>query len=214
MRGLKAKDLVAMVDFIYDGEAKIHQEDLEGFLTLAEELQLKGLARAEKEGEVLKENIPDQKKFKTMILKTERNVRDLFEPTSSENNMTNWENTLVPVNKERSVIHEIENLEETIDSMIVEVNDGIINRRCNVCGKTTKCGTPKRAMTRHIETHIEGVSHTCIQCGKLARSSLALTTHISHLCFDTTIKGQTIVPDGYNRNLQYTRKYVKNNVFQ
>ena len=35
-----------------------------------------------------------------------------------------------------------------------------------------------------------------------------------HLCFNTTKKGQTIVPDWYNRNLQYTRKYVKNNVFQ
>ena len=44
MRGLKAKDLVAIVDFIYHGEASIYQEDLDGFLALAEELQLKGLA--------------------------------------------------------------------------------------------------------------------------------------------------------------------------
>ena len=45
MRGLKAKDLVAIVDFIYHGEADIYQEDLDGFLAIAEELQLKGLAR-------------------------------------------------------------------------------------------------------------------------------------------------------------------------
>ena len=44
MRGLQAKDLVAMVDFIYYGEANIYQEDLDGFLALAEELQLKGLS--------------------------------------------------------------------------------------------------------------------------------------------------------------------------
>ena len=44
MRGLKAKDLVAIVDFIYHGEANICQEDLDGFLALAEEFQLKGLA--------------------------------------------------------------------------------------------------------------------------------------------------------------------------
>ena len=43
MRGLKAKDLVAIVDFIYHGEANIYQEDLDEFLALAEELQLKGL---------------------------------------------------------------------------------------------------------------------------------------------------------------------------
>ena len=43
MRGMKAKDLIAIVDFIYHGEANVYQEDLEGFLALAEELQLKGL---------------------------------------------------------------------------------------------------------------------------------------------------------------------------
>ena len=49
MRGLKAKDLVAIVDFIYQGEANIYQEDLDAFLALAEELQLKGLAPSEEE---------------------------------------------------------------------------------------------------------------------------------------------------------------------
>ena len=44
MRGLKFSDLVAMVDFIYEGEAKIFQEDLERFLSLAGELELKGLS--------------------------------------------------------------------------------------------------------------------------------------------------------------------------
>ena len=35
MKGLQAKDLVAIVDFIYHGEANIFQEDLDGFLALA-----------------------------------------------------------------------------------------------------------------------------------------------------------------------------------
>ena len=182
MRGLKVKDLDAIVDFIYNGEANIHQEDLDGFLALAEELQLKGLAGAEKEQDVLKENIPATKNLNTGSLKTEGNMQDLFEQASTLENTTNWKNALVLkealVPKERSLVSfnpEIENLEDSIE----EVNDGIINRRCTVCGKTTKCGTPKRAMTRHIETHIEGVSHTCNQCGKVSRSSHALTTHIS-----------------------------------
>ena len=46
MRGLKAKDMMSVVDFIYHGEANIYQEDLDGFLALAEDLQLKGLARS------------------------------------------------------------------------------------------------------------------------------------------------------------------------
>ena len=46
MRGLKATDLEAIIDFIYQGEANIYQEDLEAFLVLAEVLQLKGLAQS------------------------------------------------------------------------------------------------------------------------------------------------------------------------
>ena len=43
MRGLKFDDLSAIVDFLYHGEANVLQENLDSFLTLAQELQLKGL---------------------------------------------------------------------------------------------------------------------------------------------------------------------------
>ena len=43
MRGVKADELVAIVDFLYFGEANVNQESLEAFLGLAEELRLKGL---------------------------------------------------------------------------------------------------------------------------------------------------------------------------
>ena len=43
MRALRSEDLVAMVDFLYLGEANIFQENLNSFLALADELQLKGL---------------------------------------------------------------------------------------------------------------------------------------------------------------------------
>ena len=43
MRGLKFEDLLAIVDFIYCGEANVFQENLDSFLTTAKELQLKGL---------------------------------------------------------------------------------------------------------------------------------------------------------------------------
>ena len=43
MRGLKSEDLVAIMDFLYCGEANVLQENLDPFLALAEELRLKGL---------------------------------------------------------------------------------------------------------------------------------------------------------------------------
>ena len=43
MRGISTIQLNAVVDFIYHGEVNINQDDLDAFLNLAEELQLKGL---------------------------------------------------------------------------------------------------------------------------------------------------------------------------
>ena len=43
MRGVRSDTLTALVDFLYYGEANVYQEDLDTFLAIAEELQLKGL---------------------------------------------------------------------------------------------------------------------------------------------------------------------------
>ena len=43
MRGMKSDDILAIVDFLCRGEANVHQENLESFLAIAQELQLKGL---------------------------------------------------------------------------------------------------------------------------------------------------------------------------
>ena len=46
LRGIEARDLASVLDFIYHGQANVYQEDLQNFLTLAQELQLKGLQEA------------------------------------------------------------------------------------------------------------------------------------------------------------------------
>merc|ERR1712129_95974 len=43
MRGLKSEDLMALVDFLYFGDANVYQENLDSFLAIADELKLKGL---------------------------------------------------------------------------------------------------------------------------------------------------------------------------
>ena len=43
MRGIKYENLLAIVDFLYCGEANVFQENLDSFLAIAEELKLKGL---------------------------------------------------------------------------------------------------------------------------------------------------------------------------
>ena len=43
MKNICTKDLQYAVNFLYHGKLKILQEDLDGFISLTEELQLKGL---------------------------------------------------------------------------------------------------------------------------------------------------------------------------
>ena len=43
MRRVKYNELTAIMDFLYRGEANVFQNDLDSFLAIAEELQLKGL---------------------------------------------------------------------------------------------------------------------------------------------------------------------------
>merc|ERR1712133_78574 len=43
LRGFHSQDLLAILDFLYFGEANVYQENLDSFLAIADELKLKGL---------------------------------------------------------------------------------------------------------------------------------------------------------------------------
>ena len=75
MRGLKFEDLVSVIDFLYYGEADVFQENLDSFLGVADELQLKGLKKEKKD----KERTPSNS-FKRKATRTSQSfkVPDLF----------------------------------------------------------------------------------------------------------------------------------------
>ena len=52
MRGMESEDLCAIIDFLYCGETNVSQENLDSFLAIAEELQLKGLMRQRNDKEM------------------------------------------------------------------------------------------------------------------------------------------------------------------
>ena len=187
MRGLKAKDLVAILDFIYQGEANIFQDDLEAFLSLAEELQLKGLTGSSNSS-VVEDNTDVPKVMPRNIKKTEtKKERKTFQPPELDNQVmienvdqVNYiDNSIVQVDPGRTMVavdSSIEDVKSKIYSLMEKFSNGQYNWKCTVCGKP---GKDRANMARHIESHIEGVSYPCEKCGKSSRSANALSVHVS-----------------------------------
>merc|ERR1712129_267604 len=61
MRGMSSEDLNPILDFLYYGETKVTNENLNAFLAIAQELQLKGLPRNTNGAE--NRNFNDEKMF-------------------------------------------------------------------------------------------------------------------------------------------------------
>merc|ERR1712129_117587 len=81
MRGMKSENLLAIVDFLYFGETNVYQNNLDSFLAVAEELQLKGLmgSGATKDAEdVIKQTTPQKKTIK------EKQSRKTFKNITSD----------------------------------------------------------------------------------------------------------------------------------
>merc|ERR1719319_1713874 len=186
MRGLKSEDLVAMIDFLYFGEANIYQENLDSFLAVAEELQLKGLMGSGAEEEEVKnikpktKNKPAQQRTYTQqdgITPDIHNSVETLEPSPP------LEGTVAVT--DYTVAADLQDLDDKIKSMmmfsenIVGGSQGNKRKRiCKVCGKEDTL----RNISDHIEAnHITGVSHTCIICGKITRSRDALRQHKAKL---------------------------------
>ena len=192
MRGLKSKDLSAIVDFIYHGEANISPEDLDGFLALAEELKLQGITGpndntgekiwnsqthkiSKQSMEILEQdsspdsNILDKYVLDKYIHEQIATTAKQFDYISATDKFE--DNSIASVKSDKitaPVDPENKDLHAKIASFMENVNDGERNKwRCTVCGKTTSL---KGDIKRHVEIHIEGISYPCNICETVSRS--------------------------------------------
>ena len=189
MRGIKSSDLASLVDFLYYGEVIIPQEDLNDFLALSEELQLKGLVGEEEANmSITNTTVKPNSKFKTKVAATiQSHIKEFpkeeydvaFESHSLlmgplKRNDTNLQTT------EISNIVMDEDLKQKMDDLI-EKNG--VNWSCKVCGKVANKTNIswKRNLQRHTQIHIEGLSYTCNLCGKEFRCKVYLDKHISNI---------------------------------
>ena len=187
MRGVKFENLMAIVDFLYLGETNILQENLDSFLAIAEELQLKGLMGQNKE-DIVKSEVFERSP-KTPLL---TNTRQVFiqEPIISKSQKYFKFDEQRPLNDDTdeniasttNFSGDTQDLDEKVRSLMGRSKNcdtegwkkGYV---CKVCGKEGQSINVKS----HIESnHLEGVSVPCNECEKTFRSRNALSKHMKN----------------------------------
>ena len=175
------EDLNNIMDYMYNGEVHVYQDDLDRFLTIAQRFKLQGLLGVSPSEELIEGYkvvdvpvVPDLKVeiyedyLRKITPSSEGDMRK-FTPTSDEN--VAKEKVISPISAEN-----IFEIEEKINEFLVKMDSG--NFKCTICGKE---GNRSRNVKNHIETHMEGLSFPCGSCEKSFRSRIGLYNHsLSH----------------------------------
>ena len=170
MKGIKFEDLQAMVDFLYRGEANVFQENLESFLSIAEELKLKGLSGLQDDSE--KKTEPNQSEMITKpTFKRERPIlsqEDIHVASKDEKVETGNVNQERAISVQNFISEDLQELDVKVKTMMVKSQNRISSGRqvafiCKVCGKVGHSIN----IRDHIEAnHLEGISLPCDLCEK------------------------------------------------
>ena len=169
------------------------QDNLDGFLAIAEELQLQGLTeQAHNDMDACEETFKRstiERGFQSY--KRETNVSKYPRPPTTNprpprtnpsqqiirNESLSQNGTLAVVNSSAGDMQALnENINSLMEKSLEKDANGKTRYRCKECGKESSYSNDIR---KHIEaTHLEGVSIPCSQCEKTFRSRNSLAVHI------------------------------------
>ena len=163
MRNVSSENLEAMIDFLYLGEARLLEGNLQAFLDIAQELKLKGLSGEKEDMEIGTEGLHSRPKARLEdIIKEEQNIEETkaeehgqvfkFEDIGAISN----DFSELPRNDE-----DIESMMEKSGNMISNGKDKSIHTLiCKTCGKEGR----RRVIKKHIRANHLGTA--CNLCGQ------------------------------------------------
>ena len=189
LRGLGVEDLAAVLELLYTGEANILSENLDTFLSLADELQLRDFTTVDSR-ETKTSWQPEEKQtlaadFGQSLPFLERTIqsREKTSQTEEEPTLSDFENSLMNKNLQR-LNNQIKPMlsEESANNPAKSQQGELKNvmKLCKVCGKEEEL---VQNMIKHIEAnHITGATkQTCNLCEKTYKRRNALLQHISNI---------------------------------
>ena len=156
--GVPGSDLNQILDYMYNGEVQIYQDQIDHFLNIAKRMKLEGL---------LENTSPKHEATHIQRTWTEATNFDSILPSKVEDNFK--KQAMEPDTKVAKIqadnLSSTNEVDEKINQYILKHPDGSYG--CELCGKKA---TKKQHLQNHIETHLEGISYSCNQCGKQFRS--------------------------------------------
>ena len=162
LSGVDSANLQLILNYIYEGEVQLYQEQLDLFLDVAEKLQISGLLGGKTDNVINEEphQFDKQPKFQ----------EEINSMVASENE-SYFVESKSKVNPVSVVGHNQEEVNQKIKELLIKESDML---KCTVCGKMSK---DVRNMRRHVEVHIDGLSYQCTLCDKTFRSGPSFSMH-------------------------------------
>ena len=166
--GISTEDLNNIIDYIYNGEVEIYQDDLDRFLTVAQRFKLEGLIGSDFQMDI-NETKASNENFIDSVVESKSDLDLEF-----TNSTLKSEKKVVKRNINKSIVAVSNNADQVNHYLEVISNESC---RCSVCGKVFTGHSRTSDVKKHIETHIEGISYECPVCQKIFRSKNALYSH-------------------------------------
>ena len=167
LTGIHSKHLHGVMEYIYEGEVQVYQDDLEDLLSIADKLKINGLSgnkNSMKEENILEnyDSTEDEDLAPTRI-----DGNSIISEFSDDIKMTKTKQKL-----ERSLVRaSYTEAKQAVDELIMKEGDMWL---CKTCGKLAK---QNQQIRNHAEIHIDGLSFPCPICEDTFRSRNLLAKH-------------------------------------
>jgi len=211
LKGIKYKELLSVINFMYHGEVSVAQEDLNAFLLIAEDLRIKGLTQDEKNKKEKRtphnERIRNAEERKPLVQAPVRihnsvpassvsnsqfqNDQDdeieevLLVKTEPPENMAN-PSSLTPANQITALVENNDNTAmygDQLEEFEDYSGDGAVGYDQGNGGGSTDFNSVLDSMIRSCEAEDSGqIKLMCVSCGKIMARRKDLRRHVeTHL---------------------------------
>merc|ERR1712098_431226 len=158
LSGFDSKVINSIMDYIYNGEVQLFQNEIDLFLDSAKKLKIEGLT----------ESNDDKLNFKnessSIIQASDVNDENV------EQHFQEQKYSPVPLKSATVALHD-DDAKKAVEDLIIKSDNGWA---CNACGKF---GRDKGNMRKHVEIHVDGLSFSCNVCFNTFRTRMSLADH-------------------------------------